>query len=152
MMRTSLPLGRGNAAAASGDVNTIAAVRRKVPVWNINSFGEFFLQIMDKYAKDYRAGCDALAAERNRFAADLHSLGIMDVYPSQANYLLCKLKHGSSRRMAEQLLAEHRILIKDLAGKDGIPDGQYVRLAVRDEADDRRLVDALQSLQRNPND
>ena len=134
---------------ATGNLILAGRLRKLIPVWNINSFGEFFLQIMDKYAKDYRAGCDALALERTRFADDLRALGIMDVYPSQANYLLCRLRTGyNSRELAEQLLSDYHILIKDLAGKDGLPQGQYIRLAVRDEIDNRRLVAALTRLRK----
>lgn len=132
---------------ATGDTETAARIRKALPVWNINSFGEFFLQIVDKYARDYRFGCDALANERARFAADLAGLGIMDVYPSQANYLLCKLTGSiGSRELTERLLSDYRILIKDLAGKDGLPEGQYIRLAVRDQADNTALVAALREM------
>lgn len=129
---------------ATGDHAVAGRLRKRVPVWNINSFGEFFLQIMDKYAKEYRSACDELAKERARFAADLSSIGIMEIFPSQANYLLCKLAAGyDSRELAEWLLSNYRILIKDLSGKAGLPAGQYIRLAVRDEEDNKRLAMAL---------
>ena len=36
---------------ASGDTDTIAAMKKDVAIWNINSYGEFFLQIKEKYEK-----------------------------------------------------------------------------------------------------
>jgi histidinol-phosphate/aromatic aminotransferase/cobyric acid decarboxylase-like protein len=45
---------------ATGDETTAAAIRKALPVWNINSFGEFFLQIVDKYKADYRRACAQL--------------------------------------------------------------------------------------------
>ncbi len=130
---------------ASGDTALVAAVRRLLPVWNVNSLGEFFLQIVDKYKSDYRAACDALAAERRRFAAALETSGRFAVYPSQANYLLCRLTDGlSSRELATKLLEEKRIFIKDLSGKEGFPaGGQFVRLAVRRTEENDRLVEAI---------
>jgi histidinol-phosphate/aromatic aminotransferase/cobyric acid decarboxylase-like protein len=130
---------------ATGDSALIQAARRLVPVWNINSLGEFFLQIADKYKADYRAACDALAAERARFAALLEATGKLVVYPSQANYLLCRLTDGrSSKALATQLLDERRIFIKDLAGKTGFHEGgQFIRLAVRGERDNDRLIAAI---------
>lgn len=130
---------------ASGDTALVTAVRKLLPVWNINSLGEFFLQIADKYKADYRHACDRLAAERSRFAAALEATGRLSVYPSQANYLLCRLTDGtSSRDLATRLLDENRIFIKDLAGKEGFPaGGQFIRLAVRRTEENDRLVAAL---------
>jgi histidinol-phosphate/aromatic aminotransferase/cobyric acid decarboxylase-like protein/choline kinase len=130
---------------ASGDTALVAALRKLLPVWNVNSMGEFFLQIADKYKTDYRAACDKLAIERTRFAAALEATGRLVVYPSQANYLLCKLVDGeSSRALATRLLDEKRIFIKDLSGKEGFPaDGQFIRLAVRRAEENDRLAVAL---------
>ncbi|PKL25850.1 MAG: aminotransferase [Spirochaetae bacterium HGW-Spirochaetae-3] len=130
---------------ASGDADLVDAVRKAVPVWNINSMGEFFLQIVDKYKADYRHACDSLAAERAWLAGKLSGTGRLEVFPSQANYLLCRLTDGTlSRDLAESLLAEHRILIKDLGGKPGFPTGQFIRLAVRGREDNEKLVGALE--------
>jgi histidinol-phosphate/aromatic aminotransferase/cobyric acid decarboxylase-like protein/choline kinase len=133
---------------ASGDRSFIESVRKLLPVWNINSLGEFFLQIADKYKADYKAACDRLAKERMRFAISLEATGRLAVYPSQANYLLCKLIDGTgSRELAAQLLGEKRILIKDLSGKTGLPpNGQFIRLAVRRKNENEALVAALRSL------
>ena len=42
-----------------------------------------------------------------------------------------------------EITAAKAILIKDLAGKQGFPEGQFIRLAVRDREDNERLVAAL---------
>jgi histidinol-phosphate/aromatic aminotransferase/cobyric acid decarboxylase-like protein len=130
---------------ASGDTALVAAVRKLLPVWNINSLAEFFLQIADKYKSDYRSACDALAAERSRFAAGLKATGRLAVYPSQANYLLCRLTDGStSRELATRLLDQKSIFIKDLSGKEGFPaTGQFIRLAVRKTEENDRLISAI---------
>jgi len=132
---------------ASGDRSLIAAARKLVPVWNINSLGEFFLQIADKYKADYSYACDRLATERARFASALQATGRLAVYPSQANYLLCRLVDGTdSRKLAAQLLDDRRIFIKDLSGKSGFPsDGQFIRLAVRTTEENDQLTAALRS-------
>jgi hypothetical protein len=105
-------------------------------VWNINSFAEYSLQIIGKYQKDYKIACKQIMEERARFKAELEKTGFFDVYPSQANYFLCRIKNGTSARsLAENFLKEQNILIKDLTGKKGIPSGSFVRLAVRDRND-----------------
>ncbi len=126
---------------ASGDLELVEKIRRDLPVWNVNSFGEFFLQVVDKYKADYRHACDLIAAERARFAALLADTGALDLYPSAANYLMCRLRNGvSARSLAERLLDGKRIIIKDLSGKRGFPEGQFVRLAVRDREDDDYFI------------
>ena len=37
---------------ASGDLGVIARMKKDVAIWNINSFGEFYMQISEKYKKD----------------------------------------------------------------------------------------------------
>jgi histidinol-phosphate/aromatic aminotransferase/cobyric acid decarboxylase-like protein/choline kinase len=131
---------------ASGDRELIRNVRKNLSIWNINSFGEYFLQIIGKYQKDYRASCEAIAAERARFRARLEATGLLRVYPSQANYFLCKLKSGNAGELAETLLERNDIFIKDLSGKKGIPGTAYIRLAVRGKADNEKLADILRNM------
>ncbi len=38
---------------ASGDQDLIAVLKKDVAIWNINSFAEFYMQIEEKYKKDY---------------------------------------------------------------------------------------------------
>jgi histidinol-phosphate/aromatic aminotransferase/cobyric acid decarboxylase-like protein len=128
---------------ASGDKKTIAAIRKQIPIWNINSFAEYFLQIIGKYTKDYKAACISIAAERARLKIDLDSCGLFTVYPSQANYFLCRCKNFSAQFLAQYLLEHHSIFIKDLTGKRGIAEDAFIRLAIRSRDDNVKLVAAL---------
>ncbi|HCM25995.1 MAG TPA: aminotransferase [Treponema sp.] len=129
---------------ATGNEEMATKLRKVLPVWNVNSFGEFFLQIVDKYKSDYREACVRIAAERKRFSDLLSKTGMVAVYPSQANYILCRLTGPeTSRALAERLMSVHRIFIKDLAGKAGFHEGQFIRLAVRSTEDNDKLLRAL---------
>ncbi|GMO32471.1 MAG: aminotransferase class I/II-fold pyridoxal phosphate-dependent enzyme [Termitinemataceae bacterium] len=121
----------------------IQMARKNLSIWNINSFGEYFLQIIGKYQKDYRIACKKIAAERMRFKKLLEDTKLFYVYPSQANYFLCKLENGTAQELAEDLLNKHNIFIKDLSGKKGIPDNSYIRLAIRGKPDNNKLVESL---------
>ncbi|MDR1470605.1 MAG: aminotransferase class I/II-fold pyridoxal phosphate-dependent enzyme [Spirochaetaceae bacterium] len=132
---------------ASGDLRLIGNVRKNMSIWNINAFAEYFLQIIGKYQKDYQAACKKIKAERARFGNALRETGLFDVYPSEANYFLCKLKNGmTARRFAETVLAEQEIFIKDLTGKKGIPGDAFIRLAVRDENDNNTFIACVSNL------
>ncbi len=131
----------------SADRNLIASIRSALPVWNINSLGEFFLQIIGKYQDDYAQACQRLREERTRFSGELGRPGLLRVINSQANYFLCEVGGGfTATSLAQALLDRNEILIKDCTGKRGLEEGQYVRIAVRDRADNDFLIAALENL------
>ena len=119
-------------------------LRRSVSIWNINSFAEFFLQILGKYERPYQQAMDDFRTERTRFVRKLQSINYLRVVPSEANYLLCEvLPPHTPRELAIQLLKKYNILIKDCTSKCHAP---YIRLAVRDTEDNNKLIAALKAL------
>jgi histidinol-phosphate/aromatic aminotransferase/cobyric acid decarboxylase-like protein/choline kinase len=133
--------------AASSGKDIINAMRMQLPIWNINSFGEYFLQIIGKYAKNYHKDCAFIAGERKHFAEELERTELLDVHPSQANYFLCKIRGKmSAAELAKRLLESKNIFIKDLTGKRGIPGASWVRLAIRNRENNDRLVAALREI------
>lgn len=134
---------------ASADMQLIGRMRKDVAIWNINSFAEFYMQIFGKYEKDYFRACEQFRAERKIFHEELCEIPWLRVIPSQANYFLCELTGKfTSYDLALKLLADYQILIKDCSSKKGFgSDGrQYVRIAIRNRADNSRLVCALKQL------
>jgi histidinol-phosphate/aromatic aminotransferase/cobyric acid decarboxylase-like protein/choline kinase len=129
---------------ACGEQDTIQRIRKSLPIWNINSFAEYFLQIIGKYQKDYRLSCRRIAEERRRFKAELEGTGLLEAHPSQGNYLLCQCAEGhTAAKLAEYLLDSHGLFIKDLTGKNGLSGSRWIRLAVRNQADNNALLAAL---------
>lgn len=130
--------------AASEDTELIAAMKKGVAIWNINSFGEFFLQIQEKYKSVYADALEQFYEARKTFVEKLRAIDKLRVIPSQANYLLCEVTGGmSSTALTEILLNDYDIFIKDLSTKKGFRGKNYIRLAVRDNADNERLIQAL---------
>lgn len=129
---------------ATSNAMLMTGIQRGLSIWNINSFGEFFMQILGKYEKTYAQAMDAFRAERERFVAELNTIPYLRVLPSEANYLLCEVcGNHSPRDLAVRLLKEHNILIKDCTSKCHAP---YIRLAVRDTHDNDQLIEALRNL------
>lgn len=133
---------------ASANESLIQQIKKDVAIWNINSFGEFYMQIFGKYEKDYARACRKFREERELFAAELQAIPYIRVIPSQANYFLCEILGGmKSYDLTLRLLTDHNILIKDCSHKKGFPTNrQYVRIAVRDRRDNQKLASALNSL------
>lgn len=131
---------------ASSDRDLLARMREELPVWNINSFGEYFFQIYGLYASAYAKACDQIAQRRKELAEGLAAFPFLRPYPSQANYIMCAVTGGvMAGELAEHLLREN-LLIKDLSAKDGFDGASYIRVAVKDEKDNACLLDALKKL------
>ncbi len=132
--------------AACADRAWMEKLRGLLPIWNINSFGEYFFQIYGLYAAHYEAACDEIVRQRTKMAEKLASFPFLKPYPSQANYIMCRVEGIRSKDLANMLLKNNDLLIKDLSAKNGFGGGDFIRLAVRDETDNQALYDALEQI------
>ena len=129
---------------ASGDTETIQFMKKDVAIWNINSFAEFYMQIEEKYRKDYVSGLKKLRKERARFAEELKQIKGIRVIPSQANYIMVELDQSiSPKELLKTLLIKYEILIKELTTKTN--GRNYLRLAIRNKEDNDTLLAALRA-------
>ena len=132
---------------ASADMELIAKMKKQVSIWNINSFAEFFMQIFNKYEKDYKRACQKFIEVRAAFLAQLRTIPFLHVMPTQANFVLCEVQNPyTANDLAQQLLKKHDILVSACSAKKGIAPNRYVRLAVRSREDNERLIEALREL------
>jgi len=130
---------------ASADKALITRMKKEVSIWNLNSFAEFFMQIYNKYEKDYQKACEKFVTERDSFEHQLRTIPFLRVMPSQANYFLCEvLSPYTAKEIVIYALRQHNILTRDCSLKPGLdPNKQYMRIAVRNHQDNTRLVEAL---------
>lgn len=129
---------------ASGDEETIAKMKKDVAIWNINSFGEFYMQIEEKYKKDYAAALVKIRAERARFQDELAKIKGVRVIPSQANFVMVEIEQGiSPKELLKKLLIKHNLLIKELTTKTN--GRNFLRLAVRNTEDNDKLIAAMKA-------
>ena len=132
----------------SADTDLIARMKKKVSIWNINSFAEYFMQIFSKYEKEYHRACQRFIDERDDFERQLRHIPFFRVIPSQANYFLCEvLPPKNAAQLVVTMLKRHNILMRDCSGKVGLDSNrQYMRIAVRSHADNARLIAALKDI------
>lgn len=129
---------------ASSDKELISNIKNNVPIWNINSFAEFFMQIIGKYEKQYKIACQLLANERKRLFKDLSKVSFLRPIKSQANFILCEvLPPFTARSLATELLNKSNLLIKDCSCKKGFDGKEYIRIAVRNDMDNSKLIKNL---------
>ena len=132
---------------ASADKQLIAGLKKQVSIWNLNAFAEFFMQIYNKYEKDYKTACGKFLKERADFEQKLRSISFLRVMPSQANYFLCEiLPPRTANEVVLYMLKRHNILTRDCSNKPGLDDRQYMRIAVRNHEDNSRLIEGLRLL------
>lgn len=78
------------------------------------------------------------------------ALGItgVTVYPSAANFLLLRLPATAptSARVRARLITDAGVVVRDCRSFDGLSNGRFIRVAVRQRDENEQLVHALQSV------
>jgi histidinol-phosphate/aromatic aminotransferase/cobyric acid decarboxylase-like protein/choline kinase len=128
---------------ASSNIDLINIIKKDISVWNINSYGEYFLQIIGKYKKEYSLSCKKIAKERRLFIEQLVKVKYLRPINSQANYVLCEVFDISSEFLVDTLAYKYNLLIKNCSKKQGFNNKNYVRIAVKDSFENQKMLDAL---------
>lgn len=129
----------------SSDYESLKIMKEKMPVWNINSIAEYFLQIFPIYKKDYEKSCSKISEERKFMIEALNKNDKIKVYNSQANYLMCELKELNSSDLTLYLLKNSNIFIKDLKNKKGFENKEMIRIAIKSHDDNIEIINAINS-------
>lgn len=131
---------------ASGDKNIIELSKKKVSIWNINSFAEFYMQIAHKYKEQYIESLKRIRDERSDFQKRLNQLDYLEVIPSQANYLMVKLDNKiNPEELQKRMLIDKKVFIKTLTKKIAREE-KFLRIAIRNHEDNvkfARLLDEV---------
>ena len=122
--------------------SVIAALEESLPPWRLNCAAEAVAAALPGREGDFEVIRERNARRRAAFAVALEDLGAK-VLPSEANFLLCDFERDM--RPAVEALRENRILVRPCGAFPGLTHG-HVRLAVRTEAENARLVRALREL------
>ena len=125
---------------ATSDIKLLKQIKSDMQIWNINSMAEYFMQIFNMYKKSYVMSCEKVANERNRMIKEINTINGINAYPSQANFIMIDLKQTSSYDLCVSALNNANILIKDLSTKNYFNNKNYIRVAVRNEEDNNRLL------------
>ncbi len=112
----------------------------------VSSLGEYFMQVVGKYKKDYAAATTAFEEECVRLKDALSSLGGVKLERPAFNRFILHLdaypREEDVRELAVLLLAEYKIMVES-RGRDG--RGELL-VFVRDRDSDDRLIAALSAL------
>lgn len=129
---------------ASADEEKVNQIKKNMPIWNINSFAEFFMQIIPKYRKDYAAALVEFRKTRKDFLEKLEQIEYLKAVPTQANYVMCEVIGRSAGEICICLF-EKGILIKNLTEKVK-NDRQYIRIAIRTQEENDQVLKILNEI------
>jgi histidinol-phosphate aminotransferase len=96
-----------------------------------------------QHAGQLEAAGERIAAERQRLYGLLQEIPYLQAYPSQANFILCRVV-GRSARALKQELANRGILVRYF-NKPGLDD--HIRISVGKPEHSQRLVEILAGVQ-----
>lgn len=119
--------------------DTINYLRRFQPPWQVNALAQASAAeaVRDEnYAQRTRA---FVKQERERLAAELSAIKGINVYPSEAPYLLLELSSGLTAPFVVDGLARKGILARDCSNFSYLGD-RYLRVAVKDREKNRLLA------------
>ena len=129
---------------ASADQEIIDNIRQNISIWNVNSIAEFYMQIFEKYKKQYLTSLAEIIKERKRFIEQLSLIKGIHVIESQSNHLMVEITNGlTARDVTKMLLNECNILVKDLSVKRMNINHQYIRIAIRSSKENDNFVCCL---------
>ena len=129
---------------ATANYKIIDKMKQDIAIWNVNSIAEFYMQIFEKYKKQYSLSLKEIIKERKRFIEVLSLIKEINVISSQANHLMIEITNGvTARNVTKDLLSDYNILVKDLSVKRMNEDHQYIRIAIRSPRENDKFAHCL---------
>lgn len=124
-----------------GGGELVSRVRAQIPEWNVSVFAQAAGIACCEETDFCRRTAEGLAPLRRELASGLERLGL-EVFPSDANYLLFRDPSWPSRDLYRALL-RRRILIRDCGSFEGLEGRGFFRVAVRTQEENRILLREL---------
>jgi threonine-phosphate decarboxylase len=130
----------------SGNLYLLNRLRRFIPTWNLNTLAQYFLSLLPATDAAYHEARKRLMGDVRWLYSGLQSLSGLEVYPTGANFVLCKVKTGlTAPELQALLLNDHHMYVRDCSNKVGM-DHFHIRVASQGREKDARLVEALRML------
>jgi len=126
----------------------ISNIYSKIPIWNLNSLTEFFMEIILKNKRALEKSIEKTKIDRESFINSLNNLEFVEkVYNSGANFILFKTNSKLSNiDVSNYLIQNHLIYIKDVSSKFDSKTNTYFRVAVRNPKENNLLIKILQNI------
>lgn len=129
-----------------GDKNIKEQINKNLDLWNINIIASSMGEIMFLDNEFISNTINAMLKERNYLNDSLKSIKDLTVYPSQGNFILCKINSQklTAKELREKLLPQ-KIIIRDCNSFDGLSE-YYFRVCILKPEENKLLIQNLKNL------
>ncbi len=117
-------------------------------LWNTSGMAEYFFSLFASpdFLSQYRKVLDTYRGFIDRFKATMSNADFVQAYPTSANFQLMRLPPGVSAHLVTSLLLiRHGVYVRGCGDKIGL-DGEFLRVAIRTEPENERVLGALQDV------
>ena len=117
---------------ACADTALVERVRQALPIWNVGSLAEAFLELLPRYRTEYLAALRKIAANRDTLEVLLATAGF-EVIATATNFVLFRMAKDVAAAFETHCYA-HGYLVKRIDDRPGM-HGCHFRVAIRREQD-----------------
>lgn len=123
--------------------SVLKALEKYAVAWELNCFAEAVACALPAHREEICADARENARRREKMTDALRRMGAY-VYPSMSACIL--VDFGRSVKEIAEKLKERKMLVRECADFDGVSDGNHLRLAVKDEASNEKLLGAIKEV------
>lgn len=128
------------------DKNVKEQINKNLDLWNINIIASSMGEIMFLDDMFISNTIDIMLKERNYLNSSLNEIEDLIVFPSQGNFILCKIasKKLTAKELREQLIPK-KIIIRDCNSFDGLSE-YYFRVCILKPEENKLLIQNLKDI------
>ena len=132
--------------AVCGDAALVARLRAELPIWSVNSLAQLFIERLQRYEAEFAESCVLVTRATQALYEGLRTVPFLYPYPTHGNYVLCRTSPElSGAEVTARLFDEHRVLVNDCSGKQGL-DHRFFRIASRTTEENEWLAGILRAM------
>ena len=132
--------------AVCGDAALVARLRAELPIWSVNSLAQLFIERLQRYEAEFAESCVLVTRATQALYEGLRTVPFLHPYPTHGNYVLCRTSPElSGAEVTARLFDEHRVLVNDCSGKQGL-DHRFFRIASRTTEENEWLAGILRAM------
>lgn len=124
---------------------TKSFVRKNLPIWNINSISERFLELLIMNKNHFLESITKIVTDRDIVYKGLSSIKGVLTYEPNANFIFCK-SDINAKLIEEQLFKQYRIMIKAGVNQKGLESNHFFRVAIRSRKENEILINSLKEV------
>jgi histidinol-phosphate/aromatic aminotransferase/cobyric acid decarboxylase-like protein/choline kinase len=122
-------------------------IKKLLPIWNINSIAEYFIEIFPEFEEDYWNSIRKTKEERKELFESLKEISYLEPHETKSNFIFCKTKI-SSKELAEFLYEKHDIILRSELNQKELESDNYIRVAVKTKKENTILLKALKEFEK----